>query len=88
MSISQQDLKHLIRYESNTGKFFRVIPSGREKNKDGSLNRKHGKKKLFSITLNGTTYVAARLAWLYMTGSFPARGSIVSFRDGNSFNLK
>lgn len=67
--ITQQRLKEYLTYRPETGEFFALNPS---------INRPAGRKlgTLHStgyivIRIDDKLYKAHRLAWLYMTGTFP-----------------
>jgi hypothetical protein len=68
--LDQAKLKSLLRYDPDTGQFFRAITKGvcREGQRAGSKN---GKGYLM-IWVDGKPYLAHRLAWLYVHGSWPA----------------
>lgn len=72
-NITQEHLKYLFSYDPLTGLFTRNIDVGRpgkvKKGKvAGCLNKAHG---YVNIIIDREIYLAHRLAWLYMTGSFP-----------------
>lgn len=73
--LTQEYLKQCLSYDSNTGIFVWKIQKGKRGN-IGSiagcvhLNKTTGKKYL-RIKLDGKTYLAHKLVWLYMTGAFP-----------------
>lgn len=81
--LTQEKLKKLIRYDSDTGEFFRLKKRG-EKIIPCCL--KHRDYFMIRFRSRNRSYAATRLAWLYMTGSWPSE--FVSFRDGNPSNLK
>jgi hypothetical protein len=62
---TKESLMKLIRYEPETGAFYRIF-SGKELGPEN-------KSVYLTIRLNdGKTYYAHRLAWLYVYGEFPA----------------
>jgi len=67
--LTQERLKQLLHYDPTTGVFTRILSkrSDRCGKQPGSLNTKGH----IQIRLDGTLYVAHRLAWLYVTGHFP-----------------
>lgn len=83
-----KELKDLLRYEPETGRFFwltttRTMKAGTEA---GYRNPKTG---YWIIRLGGKNYRRARLAWLYTTGRWPAdqidhiNGNKIDDRIGN-----
>lgn len=70
MTLSVARLRKLLIYDPETGIFRgRVarsnVPAGLV---TGSVSKSHG---YVEIRIDGTVYLAHRLAWLYMTGSWP-----------------
>lgn len=68
--ITQEQLREVLSYNPDTGEFrWRVKTAQRIKVGDvaGSINRKGYRR----ITVDGKSYAAARLAFLYMTGAWP-----------------
>ncbi len=66
----QDDLKAQLTYSPETGEFWWI-----ESRKGRKMDRPAGTISNFGyriIMLNGHRYVASRLAWLYMTGRWPA----------------
>lgn len=79
--LTQDRLKHLLRYDPETGDFTRLIYRGGPiRDKAGSIDA----KGYVNITVDMRTYKAHRLAWLYMTGKFP--DCEVDHRDRNKSN--
>lgn len=73
MTITQEELKKLLHYDPGTGVFNRLLHSGRYCNSPeliGTLLKTDGKRYL-SISLKCKRYLAHRLAWLYIYGTFP-----------------
>lgn len=69
--ITQAKLKAVLRYDSHTGNFlWRMSGKGRGV-KEGTKAGRYTQKGYWRITINGETYRAHRLAWLYMTGEWP-----------------
>lgn len=68
--ITVERLKEILRYDPLTGVFTYLVRRGKEMpgNIAGRLNGKGYRQ----ITIEGRTYTAQRLAWLYMTGAWPA----------------
>ena len=80
--IKQERLKHVLRYEPDTGNFYWLEKeNGRNMDKPAGYN----KKGCIVININGEKIVAHKLAWLYMTGEYRL---IVNQRDGNKANNK
>lgn len=67
-SISQGDLKSLLRYDPQTG-VFTWLRGKRAGMVAGNVVKGHRQ-----IMIGGKNYAAHRLAWLYVTGKFPNRG--------------
>lgn len=67
--ITQEQLKSILRYEPETGKFYWLINSGRAfiGNKAGNINS----EGYVRIRIDGQEYKAHRLAWLYVYGVNP-----------------
>jgi len=87
--LTHEKLKELLHYDSTTGLFtWRVPTTGRTKIGDVAGTHVNGYVR---ISISGILYVAHRLAWLYITGRWPAdqidhRNTI---RDDNRFeNLR
>jgi len=82
--ITQERLKQLLHYNPETGVFTRI-----ESNRKDRLGKQPGSRNTkghVQIRLDGTLYVAHRLAWLYMTGKFPTNQ--IDHIDGDKTNNK
>ena len=70
--ITQEELKEVLEYDPATGEFrWRVSrgPTAKAGNRAGSLH--HTGYRMLRVY--GHRYLEHRLAWLYMTGNFPAK---------------
>lgn len=82
--LSQYQLKQLLEYDPQTGIFMWLLARSwraRAGDEAGST-RKDGHRV---IIIDGKSYLAARLAWLYMLGSMPP--GRLAFRDGDPSNI-
>jgi len=68
--ITQSELKRLFSYDPETGLFTRLISNNRRL-KSGEIAGSTTCGGYVRICVNGQPYQAHRLAWLYMTGSWP-----------------
>lgn len=66
--MSQDLLKELFTYEEETGNFIRNGSVGGSTYKGEIVGHIHGKRGYVAVMVNKSSYVAHRLAWLYMTG--------------------
>lgn len=71
--LTAERLRQLLHYEPSTGKFTRLVAHPRNRTlcvgtEAGSFNKARGR---FCISVDDTSYLAHRLAWLYMTGNWP-----------------
>ena len=69
-NLTAERLREILRYDSDTGIFVRLVNSRRRKNQEipaGSL----GTLGYISIHVGSYTYSAHRLAWLYVYGEWP-----------------
>lgn len=70
--LTQTRLKELMHYDPNTGVFtWRVAPR-RSRLKKGDAAGSYDAKGARQIKIDGQTYRAHRLAWLYVHGIWPA----------------
>lgn len=69
--ISQDEVKHRLRYEPETGKFFWREATG--PNKAGAEAGCPHICGYRAITFNGVKRLSHRLAWLYVYGETPPR---------------
>ena len=70
--LTQERLKELFHYEEETGVFTRVKISGKKCNPIGSVCGSLDIYGYLTIRIDNKQYKLHRLAFLYMTGSFPA----------------
>jgi hypothetical protein len=70
--LTQQRLKELLRYEPETGSFYCVVDR-RNGLKAGDRAGTECGRGWRQMMVDRRLYKAHRLAWLYMTGSFPAK---------------
>jgi hypothetical protein len=94
MKITQQRLHELLAYDAASGAFtWRAARKGRGCNqvKAGGPAGYRTVKGYITIKVDGCTYKAHRLAWLYMTGEWPSEliDHIDGVKDNNRFaNLR
>ena len=80
IELTQDRLKELLRYCPRTGNFTRLVTrSGNAK--AGSLAGALAVRGGIVIRIDGKDYHAHRLAYLYMTGAFPAAGMEIDHID-------
>lgn len=68
--LTQDELKTQLNYDSETGIFTRLIAKSRRV-KIGDIAGSLTNDGYFLIMINNSSYLSHRLAWLYITGSFP-----------------
>jgi hypothetical protein len=72
MTLTQNRLKQLLDYQPETGQFtWRVARAGLAK--AGSVAGATKTQGYRQIMVDGTMYLAHRLAWLYVHGHFPVK---------------
>jgi hypothetical protein len=80
--LTAQQLRDALHYDPETGAFTWSNHAGRKhKSKPAGGFGKHPYRR---ITIGKDTYLAHRLAWLYMTGNWPNHG--LDHIDGNPSN--
>lgn len=67
--LTQERLKQLLQYDPNNGRFTRLVARG--PSKAGSEAGRKNTQGYRHIHIDGHDYLSHRLAFLYMTGSFP-----------------
>ncbi len=80
-TITQKRLKEVLNYDEFSGAFT-WLASGRGRNKDLSAGCKGSGGYLY-ICVDYRTYLAHRLAWLYVHGHFP---KLIDHIDGDKIN--
>lgn len=85
--ITQAQLKEILHYDPETGAWTWII-SPRYEIPAGSIAGGYGNHGYRRIRIRSKFYTGHRLAWLYMTGSFPAghMDHINGVRDDNRFS--
>lgn len=68
--ITQNELKKLLLYVPDTGSFI-YKQDGKRNIKGGTIAGRPHSMGYWNIGLKGKSYLAHRLAWLYMTGTWP-----------------
>jgi hypothetical protein len=79
--LTQEILKHWLLYEPDTGVFRWLHDSHNKLVKKNDVAGSKNNQGYINITLRGKAYKAHRLAWLYMTGSFPI--SMIDHKNRN-----
>lgn len=86
MSIDQMYLKTIVNYDKNTGEFTSsVVRGGKRKVIPGQKLGSLSTKGYVQITIDGRSYGAHRLAWLYCFGFIP-KGQIDHINGNRSDN--
>jgi hypothetical protein len=70
-ALTQERLKHLFTYDPMTGFLTRRVKS-KNGHKAGTVASARDVDGYVIVGIDGRTYFAHRLAWLYMFGAFPA----------------
>jgi hypothetical protein len=67
--LTQSELKELLSYNPDTGVFHWIVTRGGARS--GSVAGYKNSRGYWNIWINGKSYQAHRIAWLYMYGKFP-----------------
>ena len=88
MSINQEMLKELLDYNLETGQMIWINPSNYHRHLKGKIagvfTKNNSGKMYCKIQIDGRKYNRSRLAWMWMTGSWPQ--DMIDHIDGNSMN--
>ena len=88
MNINQKMLREILDYNLETGEMIWINPSKYHQDLKGkiagSAAMHHSGKLYHNIQINGRKYKRSRLAWMWMTGSWPK--DMMDHIDGNSTN--
>lgn len=79
-------LRRLLSYDPETGSFTRLVSvssNARAGDIAGCIADQRGQQRLV-ISVSGKSYLAHRLAWLYVTGQWPA--AEIDHRNGNALD--
>jgi HNH endonuclease len=68
--MTPERLRELLSYDEHTGEFLRLVDRGRER--AGTMAGTINSRGYRCIKIDRKLYKAHRLAWLYMTGSWPS----------------
>jgi hypothetical protein len=71
-NLTQEQLKAALHYDPSTGVFTRLVDSGGRGGRKGSAAGYINDQGYVLIAVHSVQYRAHRLAWLYMTGAWPA----------------
>jgi hypothetical protein len=84
--LTQDWLKHILDYNLETGVFTWKKPGYNKAQFIGKQAGYVNSKGYIVIEIDSTPYKAARLAWFYMTGNWPAYGMVIDHIDRNRRN--
>lgn len=77
--LSLVTLRNTLEYKPEIGAFVGV----KDRQRKGLSTNSHG---YIVINIDGVSFQAHRLAWMYMTGKYPEQN--ITFKDGNPKNLR
>lgn len=90
MEITQEFLKSILHYDQDTGEMIWIKPNKYHCELLGKIAgcpaRANKDKIYWNIQILGKKYKRSRIAWMWMTGSFPK--DCIDHKDGNSLNDK
>lgn len=69
--LTHESLRQLLRYDPGTGVFHWLVTKGSKRPAGSVAGRPDVRRGDTIITIDGSAYRANRLAWFYMTGSWP-----------------
>lgn len=81
--LTAEFLRHILRYEPETGNFFWENPPSRQ-TKSGSLAGTRSTEGYWQISIYDRLYRAHRLAWFYTHGDWPA--NVIDHINGDRTN--
>lgn len=81
--MSAERLKALFNYDAETGVFTRRVRTA-QRSRAGQSAGTANARGCVRISIDSRLYLAHRLAWLYITGEWPANG--IDHKDGNPSN--
>lgn len=84
--LTQERLKELLHYDPETGVFTRRVTVSNGRFKAGSVAGTVGSKGEVKVTLDRRAYSAAKLAWMYTCGTYPA--GLVKPLNGDSSDYR
>jgi len=82
-NLTAAQLREILRYDPITGTFYRLKNTGAT-GRIGPINVRPSVRGAYAICVHANKHYAHRLAWLYMTGEWPAHE--IDHIDGNPLN--
>lgn len=85
-TLSRKRLRELLRYEPRTGDFIwlKATSNRVEKGALAGCAKDHNGARYILLGIDGRLYHAHRVAWFYMTGTWPQKE--LDHKDGNGWN--